>query len=710
MVRLEDILDKVQSYKPDAALDLIKKAYIFSAKVHKGQVRLSGEPYLSHPIEVAYILAHMRLDESTIATGLLHDTVEDTHATIDEIRSVFGEDVASLVDGVTKIGKFTFSSRAKQQAENFRKMILAMAKDVRVVLIKLADRLHNMRTLEPLNEDRRNLIAQETLDIYAPLANRMGIGWIKTELEDLAFRYLEPDVYNDILSRLGEKRKERDRYVNEVCEILAKKLNDHGLRCEVTGRQKHLYSIYKKMERQGIDLDRVYDILAFRIIVGSVKECYEALGIIHSIWKPVPGRFKDYIAMPKANMYQSLHTTVIGPYGERIEIQIRTEEMHRIAEEGIAAHWMYKEGKVPDGKDDKRFAWLRQILEWQQELKDPREFLESIKGDLFPEEVFVFTPKGDVKELPKGSTPIDFAYSIHTEIGNTCSGAKVNGRLVPLRYILKNGDVVEVVTSPHAHPSKDWLKFVKTSRARAKVRQWIKIEEMERSTTLGKDICEKEFKKYGLSLAKSLKTGEFERIGKEYFNIQDANKLFAAVGYGKISPQSIITKILPKEKLELPKPVKRTVSKKGVGDAIIVKGLDDLMVRVARCCSPLPGDSIEGFITRGRGVAVHSVNCKNLLNSDPERRVEVRWDKDAKAVRPARIEVVCADEKGLLADMSSTIASAEANISNARIRTTIDKRAICTFDVEVRDRAHLNTIIKSLEKIKKVIRVERIGV
>lgn len=707
MVRLDDIIEKVKAYNPEAKMDLLKRAYVFSAKVHKGQIRLSGEPYLSHPMEVAGILADMRLDVSTIAAGILHDTVEDTHATIEEIREFFGEDIAHLVDGVTKIGKFTFRSKAVEQAENFRKMLLAMARDIRVVLIKLADRLHNMRTLEPIHPEKRKRIARETLDIYAPFANRLGIGWMKSELEDLCLKYLEPKIYEEILEKLKEKRVETDRYIEEVKEIIAKKLETNGIKGKVNGRVKHIYSIYRKMESQGMSFDRVHDILAFRIIVGTIKECYEALGIIHSSWKPMPGRFKDYIAMPKANMYQSLHTTVIGPYGERIEVQIRTEEMHRIAEEGIAAHWMYKEGRMPDGKEDKRFFWLRQLLEWQKDLKDPKEFLESVKGDLFPEEVYVFTPKGDVKELPKGSTPVDFAYSIHTEVGNRCVGAKVNERLVSLRYQLRSGDVVEIETSPNAHPSKDWLKFVKTSRARAKIRQWIKTEERERSIALGRELCEREFRRYGLSLGKLLK-GELEKVAKEAFNVSDVENLFALVGYGKTSPAKVVSKIVAPEgagKEEIPS---KKVSAPREEEGVVVRGLDDILVRLARCCNPLPGDSIEGFITRGRGIVVHTANCPNLLSADVDRRIEVRWDKDAKAVRPAKIEVICADEKGLLADMSAAIAAAEANISSARIRTTSDKRAICLFEIQVRDRDHLNSIIRSLERIKKVIKVERL--
>ena len=480
MVRLGEIIDKVSSYNPSANLDLIEKAYIFSAKVHKGQMRLSGEPYLSHPIEVAHILTNMQMDAVTVATGILHDTVEDTLTTIDRIKDLFGDEVAMLVDGVTKIGKITFDSKGtsgeEQQAENFRKMIIAMAQDIRVIMVKLADRLHNMRTLDALTPEKRTKIAQETIDIYAPIANRLGIGWIKTELEELAFYHLKPEAYKDLKEKLATEREEREKYIHEVKAIIEKKLVEYNLKAEVTGRPKHLYSIYKKMADQGTLLEHIYDVLAFRIIVDNIKECYEALGIIHSSWKPIPGRFKDYIAIPKPNMYQSLHTSVIGPNGERMEIQIRTHEMHKVSEEGIAAHWKYKEGKAMLEKDDKRFTWLRQMLEWQKDTRDAREFMDTVRMDLFSEEVFVFTPKGAVKELPKGATPVDFAYAVHTDVGHRCSAAKVNGKLVPLKYQLRHGDIVEIITSPNHNPSKDWLKFVVTSRARARIRQWIKTE------------------------------------------------------------------------------------------------------------------------------------------------------------------------------------------------------------------------------------------
>jgi len=715
MIKLEDIIEKVTSYNPSIDLDIIRKAYIFSARVHQGQVRLSGEPYLVHPLEVASILTDMKVDPITIAIGLLHDTVEDTHTTLEAVKEVFGEEIATLVDGLTKISKITFDSKEAQQAENFRKMLLAMAKDIRIILVKLADRLHNMRTLVALHPDKRSKIAQETLDIYAPLANRLGIGWIKTELEDLSLLYLRPEVYKEIQASIARGQKEREGYIQEVKAILEGKLGEHGLKGKVAGRPKHIYGIYKKMEGRGVDFEHIYDIVGFRVVVETVKECYETLGVVHSIWTPVPGRFKDYIAIPKPNMYQSLHTAVIGPRGEMIEVQIRTEEMHRVAEEGIAAHWRYKEGGPLAEKDSRMFAWLRQLVEWQKELKDAGEFMETLKIDIFPEEVYVFTPKGDVKEFPAGATPVDFAYSIHTDVGHRCVAAKVNGRLVSLRYQLKNGDVVEIITSTHHHPSKDWLKFVKTSRARTKIRQWIKTEERARSIALGKEICEKGFKRHGLDFYRMLKSGEIENLAKVGLNLAGVDNLLAGIGYGKLSIHQVLGKLLPEEKLE-------ALEEKGVSafkkvlqklkktprEAIIVKGIEDVMIKFARCCNPLPGDRIIGFITRGKGIAIHAMDCPNILNADLDRKIEVEWDKRLKATRPARIEVICRDEKGVLADMSSTISSAEANISSANIRTTPDKKAICTFEIEVNDLAHLTNIIKNLQRIKKVIKVERV--
>jgi GTP pyrophosphokinase len=572
-----------------------------------------------------------------------------------------------------------------------------------------------MRTLKYHTPEKQAEIAQETLDIYAPLAHRLGIDWVKSELEDLAFQYLYPEIYEEIRRKIAKKEKERTRYVDEVKRTLMKKLYENHIESDVTARLKQTYSIYLKMKEQNIDFDQVYDITAFRIIVNSIKECYDVLGIIHSLWKPIPGKFKDYIGLPKENMYQSLHTTAIGPYGERIEIQIRTHEMHKIAEEGIAAHWKYKEGKVVEEAEDKRFTWLRQLLEWQRDLKDDREFIESVKVDLFPNEVYIFTPKGSVKPFPIGSTPIDFAYSIHSDVGSHCSGAKVNGKIVPLRYELRSGDTVEILTSPNQKPSKDWLKLVKTSRAKTKIRQWFTAEEREKSIILGKEILEKELRKYDLQQAKLIKSGELAKVASE-FSYQGVEDLIAAVGYGKITANQIIGKILPQEKLEQQKEelkegrFKHFIQKitHTPRDALLIKGIDNVMVRYAGCCNPVPGDKVVGFITRGRGVTIHTADCQNAMDDDPHRKVEVEWDSTKEYSYPVRIQIYSQDKKGLLGEISNSISSQGANIKNARVDTTEDKKAISTFEVEIRDLNHLNKVIRALEKIKGVQRVERI--
>jgi GTP pyrophosphokinase len=714
MIRLNNILDKVVSYNPGADLDVIRKAYVFSAKVHQGQTRLSGEPYLIHPMEVSALLAELRLDVQTVATGLLHDTLEDTLTTYEELQNIFGVEIANLVDGVTKISKIHFKTKEESQAENFRKMLLAMANDIRVILVKLADRLHNMRTLQYQPEAKQRSIAKETLDIYAPMANRLGISWIKSELEDLSFRYLNPQLYYDLASKVAMKRKERESYVEEVKEIIARKLQEHGIRGEVSGRSKHLYSIHNKMESRNVDIDEIYDLIAIRVMVDDIRACYEVLGIIHSTWKPIPGRFKDYIAMPKSNMYQSLHTTVIGPFGERMEVQIRTSEMHRVAEAGIAAHWKYKEGKGYDERDVKRFAWLRQLLEWQQELQDSQEFMNTVKVELFPEEVYVFTPKGDVKGFPKGATPIDFAYSVHTDIGHRCVGAKVNGKLVPLKYEMKTGDIVEVVTSPHHTPSKDWLKIVKSTRARNKIRAWIKTEERKRSIVLGREICEKDFRRYSLNFGKMQKNGELRRVATE-FGFVGEEDLLAAIGYGKLSCHQILGKILSEEKLAETREQKETRISKVIGrltkkssSAIQINGIDDVLVRFGKCCNPLPGDEIVGFITRGRGVTVHTADCTFAIESDPDRRIDVTWNRDKKTALPVKIRVSCHDQKGILAGIAQVIANCEANISSASVQSTVDKKGINLFEIDVTDLDHLNRVIHSIMKVHGVIKVERL--
>ncbi|MEW6435503.1 MAG: bifunctional (p)ppGpp synthetase/guanosine-3',5'-bis(diphosphate) 3'-pyrophosphohydrolase [Myxococcota bacterium] len=727
MIRLNDILQRVAAYHPEPDLDIIKKAYVYSAKVHQGQVRKSGEPYLIHPLEVAGLLAQLRLDEATIVAGLLHDTVEDTLATIEEIKELFGEEVALIVDGVTKLSKFSASQKLSQeekQAENFRKMLVAMAQDIRVILVKLADRTHNMRTLDHMSEEKQARIAQETLDIYAPLANRLGISWVKTELEDLSFRYLKPKDFAELEQRVARKKKEREKYVEDVVTLIQSKLKDAAIPATVAGRFKHYYSIYKKMRSQGIEFEQVPDVIAFRIITDDLPHCYGALGLIHQMWKPVPGRFKDFIAIPKPNMYQSLHTTVIGPLSERIEIQIRTQEMHRVAEEGIAAHWAYKEGKSELTRDAEKFAWLRQLLEWQQDLKDPKEFLDTVKVDLFTDEVFVFTPRGDVRSLPRGATPVDFAFAIHSAVGEKCVGAKVNGKIVPLRYKLKNGDQVEVLTSPQAHPSKDWLTFVKTSRAQQKIRGFIKQQQREKSLVLGRELAERELKRFGLTLNKLIKSGEIKPHA-EQLGYRTVDDLMVAVGYGKVQPSQIAERLLPPEKLEevKEKPPKESspsgilnavteIARKVVGrkstSGITIDGIDDVLVRFGRCCNPVPGDAIVGFITRGRGVTVHTAACDKALATDPERRVDVAWDVRGEYKRPVTLRVLTADRPGLLADMSSVFTKKGVNISQANCRATGDDRAVNTFEVTISDLKQLTDVMRSIEKLTGVFSVERI--
>ena len=726
MLRLNDILDRVHGYHADADLDLIKKAYVYSAKVHQGQIRKSGEPYLVHPLEVAGILAEMHLDEASVVTGLLHDTIEDTLATKEEIAEIFGPDIADLVDGVTKLSQFSAgNTQEEKQAENFRKMVVAMAKDIRVLLVKLADRTHNMRTLEHMKQEKQEQIARETLDIYAPLANRLGIQWIKSELEDLSFKYLNPGVYQDLADKVEVRAKERDRYIADVVDTIQGKLKDSGVEAKVYGRVKHLYSIWRKMLEQTIDFAEVHDVIAFRVLVDSVAHCYESLGMIHSLWKPVPGRFKDYIAIPKPNMYQSLHTTVIGPGAERIEVQIRTHEMHKIAEEGVAAHWTYKDAKGGrDGvsaKDAQKYGWLRQLLEWQRDLTDPKEFLETVKVDLFSDEVFVFTPKGDVKRLPRGATPVDFAYAIHSDIGAHCVGAKANAKIVPLRYKLKNGETVEILTSPSAHPSKDWLTFVKTSRAQTRIRGYIRQLEHQRSMEIGKELAERELRRYGASLAKAQKTGELD-VAAGKLGYKRGDDVLIAIGFGKLAPAQLLAQLLPPEKLAAPSPAadaslpgnrltelfRKVASRGKPAGGVRLDGIDDVLVRYGKCCNPVPGDEIVGFITRGRGITVHTAACDKILEMDPLRRVDVAWDaKAAEVKRPVSIRVVTDDRPGVLARISATISEAGMNISQATCRTTSAERAVNTFEIATSDAKQLRSVMRNIERIEGVVSVER---
>ncbi len=713
-VKISDLTEKVRSYYPAADLELIRRAYDFSARVHQGQKRLSGEPYLIHPLAVADIIADLKLDVPSIAGALLHDTVEDTLTSLDEIKSLFGREIAALVDGVTKLGRANFSSREEKQAENFRKMLLAMGKDVRVILIKLADRVHNMRTLDHLPSDKQILIAQETLDIYAPFSHRLGIAWIKCELEDLALKYLHPEIYYQLKRNVAKKKSDREKYIEEVISIITKKLEAEGIEAEVSGRPKHFYSIYQKMESQNLLYDQIYDLVAFRILVDTARECYETLGVVHAQWRPVPGRFKDYIALPKLNMYQSLHTSVIGPYGERIEIQIRTHEMHRIAEEGIAAHWRYKDGEDFQVSDIQRFAWLRQMLEWQENLQDPQEFLHSLKEDLFTTSLYVFTPKGDLLNFPKGSTVIDFAYRIHTEVGNRCSGARVNGQLVSLKYILRSGDTVEIITTQQQSPSRDWLKWVKTPRAKAKIRAWLKAQQRDRSVVLGRQIFDVDLHRYQLDYSALQSEGKIAWLTKE-LGLKDEETLLSAIGYGRITTRHALAKLLSPERLDAgPKKVDgaleslfRLVSKQKRGLGIRVKGVDDVLVRFALCCHPLPGEQIVGFITRGRGVTVHTVGCPTVLESDPHRKIDVSWEEAEQAPRAVKIEVTCVDQPGLLAAISSAITSAEANIARAQVRTFSSQRAINTFEVMIKNSEHLNRVLQNITKVKGVYKAVR---
>jgi len=707
MVRFNDIVEEMLRYNPQADVDMLERAYVLSAKAHKGTVRLSGEPYLIHPLEVAHILSKMNLDVQSVASGLLHDTLEDSYLVKEELEQYFGQEVAGLVDGVTKISQIKMSGSEDNRAESLRKMILATSKDIRVILIKLADRYHNMQTLKFLSADKQVEIARETLDIYAPLAHRLGIEWLKGELEDLSFKYLKPVEYRLISEAIARKKRESDAYTAEVKELLRKRLEQFSLKCEVSGRAKRLYSIYRKMVQENLNIDQMYDIAAFRVIVGTVKECYEGLGYIHDLFKPIPGKFKDYIALPKANMYQSLHTAVIGPHGEKIEIQIRTHEMHRLAEEGIAAHWKYKEGKVFDAKEDKMFAWLRRIIERHEEVKDNKEFLESFKIDLFPDEIYVFTPRGDVKELPKGATPVDFAYAVHSTLGHRCVGAKVNGKLVPLRTFLKSGDNVAILTNPAHKPSKDWLKFVVTSKAKTKIRQWIKEEQRERSIELGRSLLEKELTKHDFSLSKMLKTGEVQTLAKD-FSFDTIDDLLAAVGYGLYTPLQVLGKVIP----EIPK-VGRLQKmlgsiRKSKDDAIKIKGIDGLVVKFAKCCNPIPGDSITGFITRGRGLTVHLEDCPNVHAYDDQRKIEVSWELDKGYTYSVRLRVSAEDKKGLLSDITSIISSSKANIINAQVTTHPDRSATSVFEIEILNAPQVQKITKSILKLKGIKSVERL--
>ncbi len=725
VTRFRDLLRKVKAYRPAEDQALVKKAYEFSEQHHKGQVRQSGEPYLVHPLEVAILLAEMRLDATAIAAGLLHDAVEDTTVTVDEIKTEFGEQVAHIVEGVTKISKIDFASSEEAQAENVRKMVLAMMDDIRVVLIKLADRLHNMRTLKYLSEERQQKIARETLDIYAPIAHRLGMGKVRGELEDLAFQYVDPISYNQVKDAIESRRKEGEAFLSEVQGTIQQKLRENKIQARVEARIKRIYSIWQKLQRQRISVDQIYDMLALRVITQSESDCYAVLGIIHNQWRPVPGRIKDFIAIPRNNFYKSLHTTVISEKGHAFEVQIRTEEMHKMAEEGIAAHWKYKDGPV-SARDEQRLAWLRQVVEWQRDMKSSDEFLATLKIDLYPEEVYTFTPKGKIVVLARDATPIDFAYTVHTEVGHTCVGAKVNGRIVPLRYKLRSGDIVEILTQPGHNPSRDWLQLAKSSRARQKIKHWLNVHQRERAIEIGRKLIEKEARKYHIAM-KSISEAELTRVASEN-GLAKPDDLLAALGYGKFSARSILAKVLPAEAAHLGGQVPSNGDGNGSGgltsvvrrvfggdnSAIKVTGHDDLLVYRAHCCNPIRGEEIVGFVTRGKGVAVHSKSCTNVVNLmfEPERQIAVEWGRDVSvptgmAGYPVKLSVLCDNRPGMLKEIATVISDAKTNIRNAEANTAED-HATVDIVADIADLKHLERILIGVRKIPGVRDVQRI--
>jgi GTP diphosphokinase / guanosine-3',5'-bis(diphosphate) 3'-diphosphatase len=722
LTKYRDLMKRMQENRPHDDLTIVKKAYDYSLKNHEGQTRASGEPYLVHPLEVALVLAEMKMDPVAVAAGLLHDSVEDTSVTVVDIRKEFGEQVAHIVEGVTKISKIDFATREEQQAENLRKMMLAMVDDIRVVLIKLADRLHNMRTLEHLPPERQHKIAEETLEIYAPIAHRLGMGKIRGELEDLGFRFLDPLGYEQVENAVNARRKQGEAFLGKVQQIITDKLKEAGIQAHVESRIKRLYSIHKKLQRQRISVDQVYDLYAMRVITRSLQDCYAVLGIIHNLWRPVPGRIKDFIAMPRPNFYQSLHTSVIADDGTPFEIQIRTEDMHKMAEEGIAAHWKYKDGPV-SAQDEQRLAWLRQVVEWQRDVSDPNEFLSTLKVDLYPEEVYTFTPKGKVVVLPRDATPIDFAYTIHTEVGHTCVGAKVNGRMVPLRYKLHSGDIVEILTQPGHKPSRDWLGLVKSSRSRNKIKHWLNVHQRERAIEIGRKLIEKEARKYRIAL-KEIKDEDLIKVASGY-GLGRADDLMAGIGYGKYSARQVLARLLPAgatptiagdieaEGLTSEPGAIASVVRRVFGDhnAITVRGQGDMLVYRARCCNPIRGENIVGYITRGKGVAVHSVSCPNVTNLlyEPERKIDVEWarDESTPTAYPVKLTVYCDDRFGMLKNITGVIGDAKSNIRNIAAHTA-NSQASVDIVLDIADLKHLEQIIVGLRKIPGVHEVQRL--
>jgi len=719
VTKFRDLLRTMRANRPSDDLELVRKAYEFSQKHHAGQLRASGEPYLVHPLGVALVLAEMKMDPVAVAAGLLHDSVEDTSVTVVDIRKEFGEQVAHIVEGVTKISQIDFATREEQQAENLRKMMLAMVDDIRVVLIKLADRLHNMRTLEHLEPERQQKIAKETLEIYGPIAHRLGMGKIRGELEDLGFRYIDPITYQQVHDAVEARRKKGEQFLARVEQVLRDKLKEAGITARVESRIKRLYSIHKKLVRQKINVEQVYDLYAMRIITQSLQDCYAVLGIVHNVWRPVPGRIKDFIAMPRPNFYQSLHTSVITEDGTPFEMQIRTEEMHRMAEEGIAAHWKYKDGPV-SAQDEQRLAWLRQVVEWQRDVSDPNEFLSTLKIDLYPEEVYTFTPKGKVVVLPRESTPIDFAYTVHTEVGHSCVGAKVNGRMVPLRHKLHSGDIVEILTQPGHKPSRDWLAVVKSSRARNKIKHWLNLHQRERAVEIGRKLIEKEARKYRVAL-KEIKEEELRKIASDY-GLGQPDDLMAGIGYGKYSARQVLARLSPTagagtevttygDTSGLASVVRRVFGGDQGNSAIRVKGQGDLLVYRARCCNPIRGETVVGYVTRGKGVAVHAVDCPNVVNLmyEPERRIDVEWASDDSVASsyPVKITVFCDDRFGMLKQITSVISDSKTNIRNVEARTYNGQGNIDVI-LDIADLKHLENIINGVRKIPGVHDVQRL--
>ena len=720
VTKFRDLLKKVRANRPNDDLEIIRKAYDYSLEHHKGQSRASGEPYLAHPLEVAGILAELKLDPTAIAAALLHDSVEDTSVTTEDIKAAFGEQVAQLVEGVTKISRIDFATREERQSENLRKMVLAMVDDIRVVLIKLADRLHNMRTLGALPADRQAQIAKETLEIYAPIAHRLGMGKVRGELEDLAFQHFDPIAYKQIKDAVEARRKRGEQFLEQIEGVIREKLKENGIDAKVESRIKRLYSVYQKLQRQHIAVDQVYDLLAIRIVAGSVKDCYAVLGSIHNLWRPVPGRIKDFIAMPRPNLYQSLHTTVISENGTPFEVQIRTEEMHKIAEEGIAAHWKYKDGAPVSAKDEQRLAWLRQVVDWQREVADPGEFLSTFKVELYPEEVYTFTPKGQVVILPRDATVVDFAYAVHTEVGNTCTGGKVNGRMVPLRTKLNNGDIVEIVTKEGHKPSRDWLGFVRSSRARNKIKHWLNIHQRERAIEIGRKLIEKEARKYRIAL-KEIKEEDFQKVAGEH-GLGRPDDLIAGIGYGKFSARQVLGRLVPESMGVAPEErpaggfgsvIRRVFGQTPEVGALKVKGSDDLLIYRARCCNPIRGEEIVGYVTRGKGVAVHSKFCPNVLNLmyEPDRRIDVEWaamrKSDDSATYPVKLTLYCDDRAGMLKQVTAVISDDNTNIRTIEARTG-DAQATIDVTVDTEDVKHLDRIIAGLRKLAGVRDVQRV--